>query len=138
MIRTRPIVALSLFALLFAAPASAGAGGTFTSAFSSFFGGEALVGSFSIVEEDGQRFIEFAPEFKAQSAPDLKVFLSTRAPGAVTGANATAEAVRLGALESFEGRQRYAVPEGTDLSKFSTVIVHCEEYSKLWGAGALK
>lgn len=130
---------LSFFCLL-AAPVSADVmgGGQFKSAFSAFLGGPALVGDFQIVTEDGSTYLEFGAGFKAKSAPDLKVFLSQRAPDAVTGSNATKGAVRLGLLMSFEGAQRYAVPEDTDLSAFSTVIVHCEQYSKLWGAGGLE
>ena len=121
-----------------AASADVLAGGQFKSAFSAFLSGPALVGDFQVVTEDGKTYLEFGAGFKAKSAPDLKVFLSQRAPEAVTGTNATESAVRLGLLMGFEGAQRYAIPAGTDLSDFSTVIVHCEQYSKLWGAGRLE
>ena len=134
-----PLLAgLLVLSLAAAASAEIGAGGRFGSAFSSFLGGPALVGDFQIVTEGGRAFLEFGAGFKARSAPDLKVFLSDRAPGEITGGNATDGSVRLGLLMEFEGSQRYAIPRGTDLGKYSTVIVHCEQYSKLWGTGALQ
>ena len=136
-----PFLVLSL-ALLFmgalaliiprAAHAERDLGGEFASAFETFLGSPALEGSFRIEHEGDRSFLVLGPEFRAKSAPDLKVFLSERPPGDGTGQNATREAVRLGRLEQFEGRQRYLIPEGTDLAAFSTVLVHCEAYSKLW------
>jgi len=35
-------------------------------------------------------------------------------------------------LESPKGSQSYKLPEG--YSDYSTLLIHCEKYSKLWGA----
>ena len=43
----------------------------------------------------------------------------------------------LGALESTKGTQDYVLPEGVSLSDFDSVLVHCEQFSVLWGGGAL-
>lgn len=119
------------------AAASPAAQGVFKSDFESFVSGPALSGRFEIVEEKGRTYLQFDASFKAKNAPDLKVFLSARASEEITGQNAIQDAVRLGRLKEFAGEQRYLVPQGLDLSQFSTVIVHCEQYSKLWGTGRL-
>ncbi|MFK7897338.1 MAG: DM13 domain-containing protein [Myxococcota bacterium] len=136
-----PLGALTLIAVLLLASlqsiASPLAGGAFQSDFESFTRGAALSGRFEITQEGGRSYLQFGDSFRAQNAPDLKVFLSRQVPGDVTGRNATRDAVRLGKLQSFRGGQRYLIPDHVDLADFTTVIVHCEAYAKLWGTGQL-
>jgi hypothetical protein len=83
-------------------------------AFSSFFGGDSVVGKWRIVAEGDEAFLELGDDFKAQEAPDLKPFLSPLAPGEVTGANAVDGAIRLDPRETTEGRQRYSIPDSAE------------------------
>jgi hypothetical protein len=39
--------------------------------------------------------------------------------------------VDLGRLRSFKGSQRYAIPAGTDLAQYQSVIIWCERFSVL-------
>jgi hypothetical protein len=39
--------------------------------------------------------------------------------------------VDLGRLRSFKGSQRYAIPDGVDLSKYPSVVIWCEQFSVL-------
>jgi hypothetical protein len=39
--------------------------------------------------------------------------------------------VDLGGLRAFKGSQRYAIPAGVDLSKYSSVVIWCERFSVL-------
>lgn len=39
--------------------------------------------------------------------------------------------IDLGGLRAFKGSQRYAIPAGVDLTKYSSVIVWCERFSVL-------
>ena len=55
----------------------------------------------------------------------------------LSGRNALNGALKLGVLKTNKGGQEYVIPAGTDLSQFSSVIVHCEAYSVLWGGGSL-
>jgi len=96
-----------------------------------------IKGTWSIVERDGTQYIKFSDDFKTKNGPDLKIFLSPKSAEAVNGKNAVDGALNLGVLKSNKGGQEYAIPAGTDLSVFSTVLVHCEAYSILWGGGAL-
>lgn len=96
-----------------------------------------IKGTWSLVERNGKSFIVFSDDFKTKNGPDLKIFLSPTSADDVNGKNAIDGAINIGALSRNKGAQEYEIPAGTDLSKFSTVLVHCEAYSILWGGGAL-
>lgn len=99
--------------------------------------GFAIEGQWKIVDDGGKRFVELDEGFRTKNAPDLKIFLSPKPLGQITSANATQQAVLVAELTSHRGAQRYAIPAGTDLSQFRSLIIHCEKYSKLWGGAAL-
>ena len=46
--------------------------------------------------------------------------------------------VDLGQLRAFKGSQRYAIPAGTDLKNFSSVVVWCEAFGVLISPADLK
>ena len=96
-----------------------------------------IEGSWSIVEEGGQRFVVLSDDFRTKSAPDLKLFLSPRAGSDVSSTNATRDAARIGPIESHRGGQRIAIPAEVDLTGYETLVLHCEQYSKLWGVADL-
>ncbi len=95
-------------------------------------------GTWRIYKEDGKTFITLSDDFRTRRAPDLKIFLSPLAPDAVSGRNATDDSVLVAKLTSARGGQTYEVPVGTDLSAYKSVVIHCEQFSKLWGAGPLE
>jgi hypothetical protein len=93
-------------------------------------------GTWSISEKGGKKVL-ILKDFKTSNAPDLKIFLSPRASGQLTSKNATTGSVRVAKLKSTNGDQSYELPEGVDLSKYKSIVIHCEQYSKLWGVGTL-
>lgn len=93
----------------------------------------ALKGSVTVEHRGDQTVLVFSDDFKTKKGPDLKVFLSKNAVSDATGSNATTDAIRLGALTSNKGAQEYVLPAGVTLSDYSSVLVHCEAFSKLWG-----
>lgn len=97
----------------------------------------ALKGSVTIEQRGNRTVLVFSDDFKTKRGPDLKVFLSKNAVSDATGDNATTEAIRLGELTSNRGGQEYVLPEGVNLSEYSSVLVHCEAFSKLWGGADL-
>ncbi len=122
-----------LMALLSSAPGlAAEAEGTWTKK------SQKVSGSWSIVQEGGTSFLVLDSSFKTRSAPDLKLFLSKRAPGDVTNKNATGEARLIAQLEKSSGAQRYELPAGVDLAEYPTLVLHCEKYSKLWAVAAIE
>ena len=96
-----------------------------------------IKGAWRVVQENGQTLIRFSDDFKTKNGPDLKVFLSPQSIADVTGKTALDGAVLLGLLKSTKGAQDYVLPEGVSLGDFSSVLIHCEAYTVLWGGGQL-
>ena len=68
-------------------------------------------------------------EFKSTNGPDLYIYLSTD--------KGATEFVNLGRLKANMGNQNYDIPDGTDLSKYDTVLVWCQQFSVLFGSAEL-
>ncbi|HEV8386617.1 MAG TPA: DM13 domain-containing protein [Nitrososphaera sp.] len=68
-------------------------------------------------------------EFKSTNGPDLYVYLSTD--------KGATEFVNLGRLKANIGNQNYDIPAGTDLTKYDTVLVWCQQFSVLFGSAEL-
>jgi len=101
------------------------------------WGKPSVEGDWKITTANGKTYIELADNFKAKKAPDLKFFLSKKKASDVTGKNATEDAVFVKLISEYKGSAKIEVPEGVDASTFNTLILHCEEYSKLWGVSPL-
>ncbi len=106
-------------------------GGTWTKRY------QTIKGTWSIVETSEGRFLELDDTFKTRKAPDLKLFLLPRAAADVTPDNAVEGSVLISKLRKAKGAQRYELPADLDLDEFSTLVLHCEQYTKLWGVSEL-
>jgi len=94
-------------------------------------------GAWEIFAEDGKTFVKLSDDFATRKAPDLKLFLSPLAAKDTSGKNATKGSVLIAPLTSNKGGQVYEIPEGVDLDDFKSILIHCEEYAKLWSAADL-
>lgn len=94
-------------------------------------------GEWKIYTDGDATYLKLSSDFKTRNAPDLKLFLSPQAASATNNKNATEGAVLISLLESNKGEQVYTIPAGVDLSSFRSVLIHCEQYSKLWSAADL-
>ena len=79
--------------------------------------------------ENGKQFIRFE-NFKVTNGPDLFVYLATD--------KGASDFVDIGRLKANNGNQNYEVPEGTDLTKYDTVLIWCKAFSVLFGSADLK
>ena len=77
---------------------------------------------------DGKTFLRLE-NLKATNGPDLYVYLSTD--------KGSSDIVDLGRLKGNIGNQNYEIPTGTDLSKYSTVLIWCKAFSTLFGSAKL-
>ncbi|MBI1828034.1 MAG: DM13 domain-containing protein [Thaumarchaeota archaeon] len=92
-------------------------------------GGHTVTGMTKIVQlEDGSKVLRLE-NFKSTNGPDLFVYLSTDTHAS--------DFVSLGALKANNGNQNYNIPEGTDLSKYNTVLIWCKSFSVLFGSSEL-
>ncbi|MEM1138750.1 MAG: DM13 domain-containing protein [Pseudomonadota bacterium] len=96
-----------------------------------------ISGDWKIVEEDGKRFFVLSDDFRTRNGPDLKIFFSTLPADEVRGNNVVSTSTRLAVLDKNKGGQRYEIPAELSLEDVKSVAIHCEQFSKLWGAGNL-
>ncbi len=100
---------------------------------------KAVAGDFSIIRKGERLMLVLGENFKAKPGPDLKIVFSPLPLEKVTGKNAIQEkSLVIGLLKSNQGGQSFMLPEEFDLSKYKTVLVHCEKYAVLWGGGPLR
>lgn len=78
--------------------------------------------------EDGSDVLRLE-DLKVTNGPDLYVYLATD--------KQASDFVNLGRLKANNGNQNYDIPEGTDLSKYDTVLVWCKQFSVLFGSAEL-
>lgn len=79
--------------------------------------------------DDASRILRLE-NFKATNGPDLYVYLATD--------NSASDFVNLGRLKGNIGNQNYDIPEGTDFSRYDTVLIWCKAFSVLFGNAELK
>ena len=79
--------------------------------------------------DDASMFLRLE-NFKATNGPDLYVYLATD--------NSASDFVNLGRLKGNIGNQNYDIPEGTDFSKYHTVLIWCQAFSVLFGSAKLE
>jgi hypothetical protein len=101
--------------------------GQFMGAGDGIHNAEGMVREISL--ENGKQFIRFE-NFKVTNGPDLFVYLATD--------KSASDFVDIGRLKANNGNQNYEVPEGTDLTKYDTVLIWCKAFSVLFGSADLK
>ncbi len=81
-----------------------------------------------VIPVDGSSVLRLE-DFRTTNGPDLYVYLSTN--------KQASDFVDLGRLKGNIGNQNYDIPEGTDLSKYDTVLIWCKQFSVLFGSAEL-
>ncbi|HEV3473796.1 MAG TPA: DM13 domain-containing protein [Actinomycetota bacterium] len=95
--------------------------------------GRALV----LETRDGRRFLRFE-EFETSNGPDLLVYLSSKTPaGSDDWYGYDQDFVDLGPLKGNLGDQNYEIPDGVDLSRYSTAVVWCRRFEVGFAAATL-
>ena len=81
--------------------------------------------------------VHLESDFAVGPGPKYHVYLVP--DGAVTPQTRVAETmfVDLGRLKAFSGSQNYPVPAGTDLRRFGSVVIWCEQFGVLISPAAL-
>lgn len=86
---------------------------------------------------DGNHEIQLT-EFEVTNGPDLEVWLSAH-PDPGSKADVTGnEWLALGQLKGNVGDQAYAIPAGTDISAYNSVVIWCEQFGVLFSPAALQ
>jgi hypothetical protein len=84
---------------------------------------------------DGALTLRFE-EFSVTNGPDLYVVLTTDPNGGRDAARA-ADALTLGRLRATDGNINYPIPEGTDVSRFRSVVIYCRAFHVVFALAPL-
>lgn len=92
-------------------------------------------GTARIVSANGQRYLEFAPEFDTATGPDVQIifYRGNTVPVQVR----EQDYVTLASLSSFSGAQRYAIPASLNLADFGAIAIWCRQFNVTFGYVAL-
>jgi len=103
-------------------------------------GGQETTGAYRIEQVEDDLRLVLADDFATDEGPDLHVVLTPVAVSAVSGENAMADdaALVVGPLEAQSGAQQFDLPDDVDLGAFRSVLIHCIEFSHLYGAAPLR
>ena len=71
--------------------------------------------------------------FEVDNGPDLRVYLVA---GGATGEDVE-DHIDLGGLKGNKGDQQYDIPPGTDIGRYSTVVIWCRAFSVLFARAQL-
>jgi hypothetical protein len=80
---------------------------------------------------DGSLNLRLA-DFSVTNGPDLIVFLSPDAD------DYDGSGISLGALKANNGNQNYAIPAGTDLSQYASVVIWCKSFPTVFAIATLE
>ena len=87
-------------------------------------------------QPDGTVQLQFS-DFEVTNGPDLKVWLLDHPDPKGAGDVKGAEQLRLSQLKGNIGDQVYTLPEGTDVTKFKSVVIYCQQFSFLFASAPL-
>jgi hypothetical protein len=118
------------------APAASGAS-TPTTLGGSFRSFEHPTNGRAVVLDSGGRQVLRFENFRTSNGPDVVVYLSAAAPRSVGDAAVVRDFVDLGSLKGNIGDQNYTIPSGTDLARYSNVVVWCRRFKVAFGAAKL-
>ena len=93
------------------------------------------VGTLKVIEENGQKYLEFGDDFQTVEGPAVEIILHK--DSTVPRAIAEDSYVTIAPIKSIQGKQRYAIPEGVNLDDYSSVAVWCEEFNVTFGYAQL-
>ncbi len=91
-------------------------------------------GTAKIVEENGQRYLEFDTAFSSQAGPDLFVLLHAES---VPRSYNPDKYVNLGPLQQVAGAQRYAIPADVAVADFKSAVIWCRQFDVTFGYAEL-
>jgi hypothetical protein len=87
-------------------------------------------GDYTIEEKDGKQQLTLTPDFAVEPAGDTWLVLAT-------GDTPDAGAVYVAKLKSPKGSQSYTIPKGTDLSKYTKLLVWSKKSKSLLASADL-
>ena len=97
---------------------------------------KATTGKARIVNINGKNYLEFDKAFSSGEGPDVKIILhrNSSIPLNIKEGNY----LTLAPIKSFNGFQRYAIPDNVNLADYKSVGIWCEEFNATFGYASLQ
>ncbi|MFK7901334.1 MAG: DM13 domain-containing protein [Nitratireductor sp.] len=94
-------------------------------------------GKAELLKLGGADILRFT-NFQVTNGPDLEVWL-VEAPTPQNSSDVkNSKWLSLGVLKGNKGDQSYQIPQGTDLSKYGSAVIWCEQFGVLFASATLK
>ena len=93
-------------------------------------------GTVTVLSSDAETVLRLT-EFEVTNGPDLEVWLVKAGGIASSGDVKASEWLSLGQLKGNVGDQNYAIPAGTALDDYRSVVIWCEQFGVLFSAADL-
>lgn len=84
-------------------------------------------GEVKIVTENGKRYLELSSNFSTAKGPDVQVILHRNSEIGVNPKQN--EYFNVAMLKSFQGGQRYLIPDYVNINEFKSVGIWCREFN---------
>jgi Electron transfer DM13 len=84
-------------------------------------------GQVKIVMENGKRYLELSSDFTTAKGPDVQVILHRNSQIGVNPKQS--EYFNVAMLKSFQGGQRYLIPDHVSINEFKSVGIWCREFN---------
>ncbi len=94
-------------------------------------------GTFQIEKTGNDLKLRLLDDFSVKLGPDLHVLLSPQTISSATSQNALNGSYLVSLLTVFAGAQEFDLPDSLDLAPYSTVLIHCVQYSHLFGGAEI-
>lgn len=85
---------------------------------------------------DGSHVLRFE-DFSVTNGPGLHVLLSAHPEPRSSGETKDSGYLDLGALKGNQGDQNYAIPAGTDLSAYQSVVIYCYPFNVVFSTATI-
>lgn len=82
-----------------------------------------------VIETSQGKVLRFE-DFDTVNGPDLRIYLATD--------DTAKDFIDLGTIQGTKGNSNYDIPQGSDLKKYSHVLVWCKSFSVLFSSAVLK
>ncbi|WP_373479062.1 DM13 domain-containing protein [Geminocystis sp.] len=84
-------------------------------------------GEVKIITENGKRYLELSSNFSTAKGPDVQVILHRN--GQIGVNPKQNEYFNVAMLKSFQGGQRYLIPDHVNINEFKSVGIWCREFN---------
>lgn len=97
--------------------------------------GHPTQGTATIIEENGQKYLQLSDSFRTASGPTVYVVFHRNS--SVARSLQSQDYVTLAPLFSTSGAQRYRIPSSIDLNAFNSVAIWCERFNITFGYASI-